>query len=167
MKASRTTWKSRWRSDEQAYPDRTSTWIDRFLIGLILLKRGELSEEELNAALRRQEETLQRLGRILMDADVVSLETLRKALEQQREAGLARKLTGIVLDGRGVLRPGYRVETAAGEGVTTSGTFSPTLQKAIALGRVPFDAAGDCAVDIRGKPFPARRRQPVVYRGRR
>jgi hypothetical protein len=52
-------------------------------IGLILLKRGELSEEELNAALRRQEETLQRLGRILMDADVVSLETLRKALEQQ------------------------------------------------------------------------------------
>jgi len=52
-------------------------------IGLILLKRGELTERELDAAPRRQEETLQRLGRILMDAQVVSVETLRKALEQQ------------------------------------------------------------------------------------
>jgi aminomethyltransferase len=114
-----------------------------------------------------------------MDEDVTPLESAlgwtvamqderrfvgRKALEQQREAGLARKLTGIVLDGRGVLRPGYRVETAAGAGVTTSGTFSPTLQKAIALARVPFDAAGDCAVDIRGKPFPARIVRPPFVR---
>ena len=81
-----------------------------------------------------------------------------------REAGLARKLTGIVLEGRGVLRPGYRVETAAGEGVTTSGTFSPTLQKAIALARVPFDAIGECAVEIRGKSFPARIVRPPFVR---
>ena len=52
-------------------------------IGLILLKRGELTEQELDAALRRQEETLQRLGRILMDAKVVSVGTVREALEQQ------------------------------------------------------------------------------------
>jgi len=114
-----------------------------------------------------------------MDEDVTPLESAlgwtvamqderrfigRKALERQREAGLDRKLIGIVLEGRGVLRPGYRVETAAGEGVTTSGTFSPTLQKAIALARVPFDAAGDCAVEIRGKLYPARIVRPPFVR---
>jgi len=52
-------------------------------IGLILLKRGEITEAELEAALRRQEETLQRLGRILIDHHVVSSETVREALEQQ------------------------------------------------------------------------------------
>jgi len=52
-------------------------------IGLILLKRGELSEQELEGALRRQEETLQRLGRILIDTRVVSPESIRIALEQQ------------------------------------------------------------------------------------
>lgn len=52
-------------------------------IGLILLKRGEVSEAELEAALRRQEETLQRLGRILIDHHMVDAATVRKALEQQ------------------------------------------------------------------------------------
>jgi len=52
-------------------------------IGLILLKRGEVTETELEAALRRQEETLQRLGRILIDHHVVSEQVVREALEQQ------------------------------------------------------------------------------------
>lgn len=52
-------------------------------IGLILLKRGELAEEQLDAALRRQEETLQRLGRILIDSRVVPPDVIRAALEQQ------------------------------------------------------------------------------------
>jgi hypothetical protein len=52
-------------------------------IGLILLKRGEITEAELEAALKRQEETLQRLGRILIDHHVVKPETVREALEQQ------------------------------------------------------------------------------------
>lgn len=52
-------------------------------IGLILLKRGELNEQELEAALRRQEETLQRLGRILIDHHVASKDAVRAALEQQ------------------------------------------------------------------------------------
>ena len=53
------------------------------MIGLILLKRGEVSEAELEGALRRQEETLQRLGRILIDHHVVPVETVRVALHQQ------------------------------------------------------------------------------------
>ncbi|MFV2071165.1 MAG: DUF4388 domain-containing protein [Thermoanaerobaculales bacterium] len=53
------------------------------MIGLILVKRGEVSEAELEAALRRQEETLQRLGRILIDHHVVPVDTVRVALHQQ------------------------------------------------------------------------------------
>jgi len=53
------------------------------MIGLILLKRGEVTEAELEGALRRQEETLQRLGRILIDHHVVAVETVRVALHQQ------------------------------------------------------------------------------------
>ncbi|MEJ2188590.1 MAG: DUF4388 domain-containing protein [Acidobacteriota bacterium] len=53
------------------------------MIGLILTKRGEVSEVELEAALRRQEETLQRLGRILIDHHVVPVDTVRIALHQQ------------------------------------------------------------------------------------
>ena len=53
------------------------------LIGLILLKRGEVDEADLQEALRRQKETLQRLGRILIDNGVVTVETVRSALQQQ------------------------------------------------------------------------------------
>lgn len=53
------------------------------LIGLILLKRGEVSESELQEALQRQNETLQRLGRILIDHGIVTVETVRSALQQQ------------------------------------------------------------------------------------
>jgi aminomethyltransferase len=114
-----------------------------------------------------------------MDEDVTPLESAlgwtvamkderrfngREALERQLENGLSRKLTGVVLEGRGVLRPGYVVVTAAGEGVTTSGTFSPTLERAIALARVPVDAAGSCEVEIRGKRYPARLVKPPFVR---
>ena len=88
----------------------------------------------------------------------------RAALEQQREEGLAERLVGLVLEGRGVLRPGQRVVTSAGDGVTTSGGFSPTLQKAIALARIPTDADAECAVDIRGRELPARAVKPPFVR---
>ncbi len=52
-------------------------------LGLILLKRGALDEATLETALRRQEETLQRLGRILIDYGLVSQDEVRAALEQQ------------------------------------------------------------------------------------
>ena len=75
----------------------------------------------------------------------------KDALVEQKANGIAHKLVGLVLQGRGVLRPGQRIITEAGEGVTTSGSFSPTLQKAIAFARIPKDAAQSCQVDIRGK----------------
>ncbi len=80
----------------------------------------------------------------------------RAALDAQRETSPARKLVGLVLNGRGVLRAQQKVLTSAGEGETTSGSFSPTLGQAIALARVPADASGACEVEIRSKRLPAR-----------
>ncbi len=80
----------------------------------------------------------------------------RAALEAQHEAGPARKLVGLLLEGRGVLRAHQKVVTTAGEGETTSGSFSPTLGQAIALARVPATAGQTCEVEIRGKRLPAR-----------
>jgi aminomethyltransferase len=75
----------------------------------------------------------------------------KEALLEQKEQGVRNKLTGLVLKDRGVLRPGQRVITQDGEGVTTSGSFSPTLQRAIAFARLPKDAVESCQVDIRGR----------------
>ena len=57
------------------------------------------------------------------------------------------------------MRSHQRVLTSAGEGAVTSGTFSPTLARSIALARVPGAAAGvggTVQVDIRGKFLNAR-----------
>jgi aminomethyltransferase len=88
----------------------------------------------------------------------------RAALEKQRTGGLKYKLVGLVLEGRGVLRPQQPVATDAGAGITTSGSFSPTLQRAIAFARVPLAARDNCTVDVRGKPLPARIVQPPFVR---
>lgn len=75
----------------------------------------------------------------------------RDALEAQKAAGDARVLTGLVMEGKGVLRGHQKVITSHGEGEITSGTFSPTLGYAIALARLPAGASGEAQVDIRGK----------------
>ena len=41
-------------------------------------------------------------------------------------------------------------------GEITSGTFSPTLERSIAMARVPVAAQGQVKVDIRGKHLAAR-----------
>lgn len=91
----------------------------------------------------------------------------RKALQKQRTEGPAYKMAGLVLEERGVLREGQAVSSSAGEGRITSGTFSPTLKKAIALARVPTAAADRCEVEIRGKRLPARIvKYPFVRNGK-
>ncbi len=92
----------------------------------------------------------------------------KEALERQRAAGLARRLVGLLLLERGVLRSHQAVFAGAtGEGEVTSGTFSPTLERSIGLARVPAAASGQVEVDIRGKRIPARIvRPPFVRHGR-
>jgi len=87
--------------------------------------------------------------------------TGRDVLEKQKAEGAPRQMIGLVMDEKGVLRHGQKVLTAHGEGEILSGTFSPTLGKAIAFARVPagdipLGAAGDVRVDIRGKEVPVR-----------
>lgn len=80
----------------------------------------------------------------------------RAALEAQQATGVPRCMVGLVMDEKGVLRHGQIVLTAAGDGEILSGTFSPTLGKAIAFARVPAGDLGEVRVDIRGKAVPVR-----------
>ncbi len=81
----------------------------------------------------------------------------RAVLEQHRRDGAPRQMIGLVMDEKGVLRHGQRVLTNGGEGEILSGTFSPTLGKAIAFARVPAgDVSSDVRVDIRGREVPVR-----------
>ena len=88
----------------------------------------------------------------------------REALEAQNAVGVPWKFAGFILEGRGVLRAGQRVVTNAGDGVITSGTYSPTLQKAIGMGRIPAGAVDTCQVDMRGKLLELRTVKPPFVR---
>ena len=57
-----------------------------------------------------------------------------------------------------------RVVTPAGDGEITSGSFSPTLEKSIALARVPAGDYDRVQVDIRGKLANARVVKPPFAR---
>jgi len=89
----------------------------------------------------------------------------RSALEKQRSAGARNKLVGLLLEGKGVLRNHQKVVVENnGEGEITSGSFSPTLQRAIAFARVPKETGEHCQVEIRGKLLPARVVKPPFVR---
>lgn len=89
----------------------------------------------------------------------------RAALEAIRGRGVAQKLVGLLLEERGVLRSHQKVVVPdIGEGEVTSGTFSPTLEKSIALARVPAATGERVQVDIRGKLLAARVVKPPFVR---
>jgi aminomethyltransferase len=80
----------------------------------------------------------------------------RDALLAEKDAGPRRLLRGLRMVGRGVLRPGLTVLNGDNPvGVTTSGTFSPTLQAGIGLALIDTDAAvadgQQITVDVRGR----------------
>jgi aminomethyltransferase len=89
----------------------------------------------------------------------------RAALAAIKAQGSARKLVGLLLEDRGVLRSHQHVLVAGvGTGETTSGTFSPTLERSIALARVPASTGEHVQVDIRGKLLNARVVKPPFVR---
>lgn len=91
----------------------------------------------------------------------------RAALEAQLAAGVPRQTVGLVLDDKGVLRHGQRVDTANGDGEILSGSFSPTMGKSIALARIPAGDPGAVSVDVRGRALPVRVvRYPFVREGK-
>jgi aminomethyltransferase len=88
----------------------------------------------------------------------------RPALEAQKQSGPERKLVGLVLQDRGVLRHGQKVLTEAGEGVLTSGSFSPTLERSIGLARIPAAARDKARVEIRGRALEVKIVRPPFVR---
>lgn len=83
----------------------------------------------------------------------------QEPLQEQKEAGLPRKLVGIRLLERGVPRSPYRVlQDGKPVGEVTSGTFSPSLNVGVALCYVPTELAGvgtRLEIEIRDQAVPA------------
>ncbi|MEB8432247.1 glycine cleavage system aminomethyltransferase GcvT [Cocleimonas sp. KMM 6892] len=88
----------------------------------------------------------------------------REVLEKEKQNGSKEKLVGLVLEDKGVLRGHQKIVTEFGDGEITSGSFSPTLGKAIAFARIPTEAKDTCQVDIRGKLLTARIVKPPFVR---
>lgn len=84
----------------------------------------------------------------------------RDALLAQRQSGPKKKLIGLEVQGRGIARQGHAVVVDGVEvGRVTSGTWSPTFEKAIGMAHVPAELAEvdrDLTLDVRGRSVPAR-----------
>ena len=88
----------------------------------------------------------------------------RDALEALKETGANNTIVGLVLEGKGVIRDHQKVVTSNGEGEVTSGTFSPTMSKAIALASVPKGSQGLCEIEMRNKMVSAKIVKPPFVR---
>jgi len=92
----------------------------------------------------------------------------RGPLTEMRAKKNRRKFVGLLLEGKGVLRDHMRVIVEGfGEGEITSGGFSPTLQRSIAMARVPAGDFDRARVDVRGRLLDVRVvKMPFVRNGK-
>ncbi|HVF14235.1 MAG TPA: glycine cleavage system aminomethyltransferase GcvT, partial [Acidimicrobiales bacterium] len=91
----------------------------------------------------------------------------RQALEAERARGVDRLLTGVEVEGRQPPRAGYKVQSRdGGAGEVTSGNFSPTLGRGIALAFLPPHVCpgADVTIDARGQLLPGRVVAPPFVR---
>jgi aminomethyltransferase len=76
------------------------------------------------------------------------------ALRRIRDAGPTRRIVGLAVSGRRVVRSGHAILSAGEQvGLVSSGSYSPTLDRNIALGYVPTALAAEgtaLTVDVRG-----------------
>lgn len=86
--------------------------------------------------------------------------TGKEALARQKEQGLARKLVGFEMSGRGVARSHYEVQSGGEKlGFVTTGSFSPSLKKNLGLALIKSDYAQEGAeieIIIRNKAVQAK-----------
>lgn len=110
---------------------------------------------ELDRTTNPYEANLGRVVKLDKQGDFVG----RAALEKVARDGVARRLVGLVMRGRGIARHGYPVHSGdRPTGIVTSGTQSPSLGEAIAMAYVATaDAEPGTMVDveIRGQRVPA------------
>lgn len=83
----------------------------------------------------------------------------RDALAAQQAEGLRRKLVGFEVQGRGIARQGHEVKMEGRTvGTVTSGTWSPSFEKALGMAYVPAEKAAPgtaLEIDVRGRALPA------------
>lgn len=110
-----------------------------------------------------------RLGWVvkLDKGDFIGGATLRRI----KQEGVARRLAGFEMIGRGIARGGYEIRDLDGErvGYVTTGMPSPTLGKNIGLGYVPTALAAEGAefdVIVRDRPVRARVVKTPFYKAR-
>jgi aminomethyltransferase len=82
-------------------------------------------------------------------------------LKAQKEGGATKKLVGLELIDKGIARNGYPIVNAEGTeiGIVTSGTMSPTLNKAIAMAYVPKELSkidSEILIQVRTKQIRAK-----------
>ena len=89
----------------------------------------------------------------------------KEPLVRQINKGVSRNLIGFFMEDDGIPRTGYRIlnnETPVGE--VTSGTFSPSMRRAIGMGFVVAGCPGaGLAIEIRGKARKANAVTPPFY----
>jgi aminomethyltransferase len=91
----------------------------------------------------------------------------RPALLKEKQTGLKKNLVGIEMGGRAIPRQGNLVFDATGTrqiGIVTSGTFSPTFKKPIALAYLT-EMAQAVLVEIRGEKNPGKVVDKAFYKG--
>jgi aminomethyltransferase len=93
----------------------------------------------------------------------------QQALQEYKQAGVKRCLVGLEMEGRAIPREGYLLYSGDREiGRVTSGTFSPSLKKGIALASVETAVRAEgtqLEVDIRGRRERAKVTRPPFVRG--
>lgn len=86
------------------------------------------------------------------------------ALLAQKQFTLKRKLVGLTLNERAIMRPNQRVFIdGVPAGTITSGTWSPTRASSIALARIPTTTSQNISVEIRDKLYPVQIGKPRFY----
>jgi aminomethyltransferase len=94
----------------------------------------------------------------------------RDALLRQKQEGVGRKLIGFEVVGRGIARQGHGVRAAGDSevvGTVTSGTFSPTFEKALGMAYVPprlAEPGRELEIDVRGRAVAAKVVEMPFYR---
>lgn len=90
----------------------------------------------------------------------------REALRSIAERGPDKRLRGLVLEGRGVIRPDYDIYVDDQKvGRVTSGTYAPTLEESIGLGYIDsdYENASEVEIEIRSRRVPASVRDEPFY----
>ena len=82
-------------------------------------------------------------------------------MEKQKAEGIKRKLVGFEMSDKGIPRHNYEIKDTAGNkiGYVTSGTQSPSLQKAIGMGYVTVENSAidsEILIAVRDKNLKAK-----------